>query len=232
MVAAQAAAMSGFPFDIVGFDLDGTLVDTAGDLGVAVNHALALIGREPVSEEETRHLIGGGSRKMLSRALDRTGGQVPEGEFAELYRKLLAKYEANIAVHSRPYPGCFAALDALAGEGCKLAVVTNKPEYLAVKLLDALGMSGRFASVLGGDTLGHGRGKPAPDMIFETIERCGGGMFAMVGDSSFDVRAANAAGKPCVALSFGYNDMAIAELGADAVIDHYDELIPALEALG
>jgi phosphoglycolate phosphatase len=222
--------MNGYPFDIVGFDLDGTLVDTAGDLGVAVNHALALIGRAPVSEEETRNLIGGGSRKMLSRALERTGGGLPEDEFAELYRELLAKYEANIAVRSRPYPGCLEALDALAT--AKLAVVTNKPEYLAVSLLDALGMSGRFASVLGGDTLGPGRGKPAPDMIVETISCCGGGRFAMVGDSSFDVRAAKAAGKPCVALSFGYNDMPVIELGADAVIDHYDELVPALVALG
>lgn len=223
--------MPEFPFDTIGFDLDGTLVDTAGDLGAAVNHALSLIGRAPVSEEETRHLIGGGSRKMLQRALDRTGSLVSEDEFAKLYAALLDKYEANITVHSRPYPGCLEALDGLAADGAKLAVVTNKPEYLAVKLLEALGISNRFASVMGGDSLGPGRGKPAPDMIFETIARCGGGTFAMVGDSSFDVRAAKAAGKPCVALSFGYNDMAVDELDADAVIDRYDELIPALEAL-
>lgn len=232
MVAAQAPAMNGFPFDIVGFDLDGTLVDTNPDLTPAINVALEAAGRPAISADGTRKLIGGGSRKMLQRGLDLTGGPVSDAQFEELYARLLSFYEANIAVHSAPYPGALDTLDALAAKGAKLALVTNKPEYLAVKLLDALGMRARFASLLGGDTLGPGRGKPAPDMILETIERCGGGSFAMVGDSSFDVRAAKAAGKPCVALSFGYNDMPVGELGADAVIDHFDELIPALEALG
>jgi phosphoglycolate phosphatase len=232
MVAAQAGAMNGFPFDIVGFDLDGTLVDTNPDLTPAINAALEAAGRAAISEASTRKLIGGGSRKMLERGLDLTGGPVPDAQFEELYARLLSFYGANIAVHSRPFPGVPAALDVLARHGAKLAVVTNKPEHLAVSLLDALGMSNRFASVIGGDTLGPGRGKPAPDMIFETIARAGGGSFAMVGDSSFDVRAAKAAGKPCVALSFGYNDVPVAELGADAVIDHYDELVPALAALG
>jgi len=224
--------MTGFPFDIVGFDLDGTLVDTNPDLTPAINAALAAAGRPTISQDSTRKLIGGGSRKMLERGLDLTGGPVPEAQFEELYARLLSFYEANIAAHSQPYAGCLAALDALSADGTKLAVVTNKPEYLAVKLLDALEMTHRFDSVLGGDTLGPGRGKPAPDMILETVARCGGGPFAMVGDSSFDVRAAKAAGKPCVALSFGYNDVPVAELGAEAVIDHYDELIPALRALG
>jgi phosphoglycolate phosphatase len=224
--------MTGFPFDIVGFDLDGTLVDTNPDLAPAINVALEAAGRPTIPADSTRKLIGGGSRKMLQRGLDLTGGPVPDRQFEELYARLLAFYEANIAVHSRPYPGALDALDALSGKGAKLAVVTNKPEYLAAKLLDALGMRTRFASLLGGDTLGPGRGKPAPDMIIETIARCGGGSFAMVGDSSFDVRAAKAAGKPCVALSFGYNDLPVAELGADVVIDRYDELVPALAALG
>ncbi|HEX7711994.1 MAG TPA: HAD-IA family hydrolase [Sphingomonadaceae bacterium] len=224
--------MNGFPFDIVGFDLDGTLVDTNPDLAPAINVALEAAGRPTISADSTRKLIGGGSRKMLQRGLDLTGGPVPDRQFEELYARLLTFYEANIAVHSRPYPGALDALDELSGKGVRLAVVTNKPEYLAAKLLDALDMRARFASLLGGDTLGPGRGKPAPDMIIETIARCGGGSFAMVGDSSFDVRAAKAAGKPCVALSFGYNDLPVAELGADVVIDRYDELVPALAALG
>ena len=224
--------MNGFPFDIVGFDLDGTLVDTNPDLAPAINVALEAAGRPTISADSTRKLIGGGSRKMLQRGLDLTGGPVPDRQFEELYARLLTFYEANIAVHSRPYPGALDALDELSGKGVRLAVVPNKPEYLAAKLLDALDMRARFASLLGGDTLGPGRGKPAPDMIIETIARCGGGSFAMVGDSSFDVRAAKAAGKPCVALSFGYNDLPVAELGADVVIDRYDELVPALAALG
>ena len=98
-------------------------------------------------------------------------------------------------------------------------------------LLEALNMISRFDIVLGGDTLGPGRAKPAPDMIDTAILMAGGGSFAMVGDSSFDVRAAKNAGVPVVALSFGYNDMPAHELGADAVINHYEELVGTLERL-
>lgn len=225
--------MTDLPFAIVGFDLDGTLVDSSKDLQAAVNHALARIGRDPIADDQITHLIGGGIRVLLERALKLTGGPVEEAQFGELHQALLDHYAAHIADHTRPYTGCLDALDALAARGCKLAVVTNKAEQLALSLLEQLGMRDRFASVIGGDTLGPGRGKPAPDMIHETIARCGGEeRFAMIGDTSYDVRAAKAAGKPCVVLSFGYNDAPAHTLGAEAVIDHYDELVSALEALG
>jgi phosphoglycolate phosphatase len=176
-------------------------------------------------------LIGGGSRLMFERALQLTGGPMQDADFEAAYGELLTYYEAHIADRTIPYEGCLAALDELASRGCKLAVITNKIEVFARKLLDELGMSSRFACILGGDTLGPGRAKPAPDMIDTTIVLCGGGRMAMVGDSSFDVRAARAANVPAVALSFGYNDIPAKELGADAVIGHYRELIPALETL-
>ncbi|HEY6816580.1 MAG TPA: HAD-IA family hydrolase [Croceibacterium sp.] len=223
--------MTLFPFQIVGFDLDGTLVDSNRDLAPAVNHALHRAGRPEIPPDATRKLIGGGARRMLERALELTGGAVPEAEFEALFGALLEHYEAHIADHTVPYPGCLETLDALAERGCKLAVLTNKIEVYSRKLLGALGMTDRFALILGGDTLGPGRAKPAPDMIDTAILTCGGGRFAMIGDSSYDVRAAKNARVPVVALSFGYNDMPVAELGADAVIDHYDQLIGALETL-
>ena len=223
--------MASLPFQIVGFDLDGTLVDSNRDLAPAINHALATLGRPGVSPDETRKLIGGGARRMLERALEVTGGTVPEDAFESAFGELLIHYEAHIADHTVPYRGCLEALDALRERGCRLAVITNKIEAYSRLLLDALGMTDRFDLILGGDTLGPGRAKPAPDMIDTAILTLGGGRFAMIGDSSFDVRAAKNANVPVVALSFGYNDLPAHELGADAVIDDYGELVGVLERL-
>ena len=223
--------MSEFPFRIVGFDLDGTLVDSNRDLAPAINHALWMVGRAAIPPEATRKLIGGGARRMLERATELTGGTLPDDAFEAAFGELLVHYEAHIADNTVPYAGCLDALDALLDRGCKLAVITNKIEVYSRKLLDALGMTDRFAAILGGDTLGPGRAKPAPDMIDTAILLCGGGAFAMVGDSTYDVRAARNANVPVVALSFGYNDVPAAELGADAVIDRYDQLVDTLERL-
>ena len=226
--------MSDFPFDIVGFDLDGTLVHSNLDLAPAVNHALASVGRPLVPAEKTRDLIGGGAALMLRRALNLTGEPLPDDMFEGALATMLAHYEDHIADNTVPYAGCLAALDALATKGVKLAVVTNKNEHFARKLLGALGMTERFASIMGGDSLGPGRGKPKRDMIDETIARCAGpegSRFAMVGDSTYDVGAARNAGVPVVTLSFGYADVPVEELGGDVLIDHFDQLIGALEGL-
>jgi phosphoglycolate phosphatase len=223
--------MPDFPFDTIAFDLDGTLVDTAPDLRHAVNHALDTLDRMPLSEAAVRGMVGGGTRAMLTRALEATGGPVEDARFDRLNADLLAFYERHISDESVPYPGCLAALDALAARGCRLVVATNKLEHLARKLLDALGMSERFAAVLGGDTLGPGRSKPARDMLDEALRRTAGRRLAMVGDSSFDVRAARAAEAPVLVFSGGYHDMPPEQLGADALIGTHDELVEALERL-
>ncbi|MBC2652878.1 HAD-IA family hydrolase [Novosphingobium flavum] len=223
--------MDAFPFRIVGFDLDGTLLDTHGDLGAALNHALGLAGRPPVAVAQVTDLIGGGARQMLDRALALTGTVPPDDEVKALHRELIAFYRENIAVHTRLYPGGEAMLDGLAARGVQIAVVTNKLESLAVRLLDALGLSPRLATIIGGDTLGPGRAKPAPDLLHEMIRRLGGGPAAFVGDTTYDTRAAAAAGLPCVAVRFGFNDVPVETMGATAVIDHYDALIPTLERL-
>lgn len=223
--------MTDFPFAIVGFDLDGTLVDSAQDLGAAVNHALQLAGRPPVPRDEIPPLIGGGAKRMLERALVRDGG-MSEEEFRPLYKELLRYYEANLSVHTRPFPGCEAMLDELAEAGCKLAVVTNKFEGFAKRLLTDIGLIDRFEAVLGGDSLGPGKQKPQPDLLYEMVWLCGGGTAAFVGDTLADTGAAKAAGIPCVAVSFGFSDRPAQELGADAVIDHLATLPSVLRSLG
>ena len=220
--------MNGFPFAIVGFDLDGTLLDTLGDLAAAVNHTLATMDRAPLDEDAVRPMIGRGAKHMLEEGLRATGG-VPDGAVERLYPELLRFYEAHIAVRSRPFPGVIAALDRLDALGVQTAVVTNKAEHLARLLLSELGLADRMATIIGGDTMGVR--KPAPEPIHAMIERCGGGRSIFVGDSIYDVMAAKNAGVPSVAVSFGFLDRPAAELGADHVIDHFDELVPLLATL-
>lgn len=222
--------MTKFPFDIIGFDLDGTLVDTSGDLTAAVNHVLESVGRPPVSAEMVKLHIGGGAKLMLQQGLEATGG-IPEGDFKPHYREMLRFYEANVSVHSRPFDGALALLDQLDAMGVRYAVVTNKFESLAVKLLTDLGLAHRMGCILGADTLGKENAKPSGAPIFEMVKRCGGGRAAYVGDSIYDVMAAKNASVPSVAVNFGFLHGPVAELGADAIIDHFEELIDCLQRI-
>jgi len=218
----------GFPFAIVGFDLDGTLLDTSGDLTAAVNHALGSIGRAPLSVEAVKPMIGGGARAMLRHGLAATGGHDAE-TLDRLHHLLLEYYEAHLAVHTAPFPGAIEALDELAARGVTLGIMTNKLERFARAILGALDLTDRFASIIGGDTLGVA--KPSPRPIQALVEQCGGGKAAFVGDSIFDVQAARAAGLPVIACSFGFLSQPVEALGADAIIDGYAELIPTLSRL-
>ena len=223
-------AMTDFRFDIVGFDLDGTLLETHRDLGAAVNHALDLGGFAPVPADHASDLIGGGAKIMLKKAVDEQGG-LPEDEFRRLYKAMLAYYAEHNAVHTRPYPHAEEVLRELAARRVQLAVVTNKFESFARQILTTLGLADHFVAIIGGDTMGKGRAKPAPDPIIEARARGGGGSIAFVGDSSYDVMAARAAEVPVVAAAYGYCDKPGSELGADTHIDSLAELIPALERL-
>jgi phosphoglycolate phosphatase len=223
--------MAKFPFDIIGFDLDGTLVDTSGDLTAAVNHVLESVGRPSVTPALVKQFIGGGAKLMLQRGLEATGG-IPGDDFKPLYKEMLGYYEANVSVHSRPFDGALALLDRLDDMGVRYAVVTNKFESLAVKLLTDLNLAHRMGCILGADTLGKENAKPSGAPIFEMIKRCGGGRAAYVGDSIYDVMAAKNAGVRSVAVSFGFLHGTVEELGAHAIVDHFDELIECLEQLG
>ena len=218
------------PFDIVGFDLDGTLLDTSGDLLNAVNHALVLADRPLLRVDQIKTMIGGGAKHMLQLGLEATGGCPPE-DFRALYKQMLGYYEANVSAETRPFDGALTALDALDAMGVKTAIVTNKFESLAVKLLDELALRDRFVTVIGGDTMGKGFSKPHRAPIDEMIARCGGGRAVFIGDSIYDIMAAKNAGIPGIAVSFGFLLEPVEEMGADAVIDHFDELLPTLAAL-
>jgi phosphoglycolate phosphatase len=221
-------------FQIVGFDLDGTLVDSSGDLTAAVNDTLDFAGRPLLTVAQVKTMVGGGAKHMLAQGLEATGGCTPE-EFRPLYKRMLAYYAAHLSVHTRPFPGVIDALDQLDARGIKSAVVTNKFESLALTLLADLGLTERFACIIGGDTMGPGLSKPNRAPIDEMIRRCGGEIgatrAAFVGDSIYDIMAAKNAGIPGIAVSFGFLLEPVEEMGADAVIDSFDELLPTLDRL-
>ncbi len=228
--------MTDFPFDAVGFDLDGTLLDTFRDLGAAVNHALVLGGLQAVPLESSKDLIGGGAKIMLARAVEAQGG-LPEEEFKRLYKAMLGYYEGHNAVHTVPYPGVREGLAELAARGVQMAVVTNKFEGFARSVLTQLDLIGVFATVIGGDSMGKGAdgqflAKPHPAPVLAACAATGGGRFVFIGDSTYDARAAKEAGVPFVAAAYGYCDAPVQSMGAAAVIDSFAELISALEGLG
>jgi phosphoglycolate phosphatase len=216
------------PFDIVAFDLDGTLADTGPDLAAALNHTLGALGRPTVPPDSVRHLVGHGARALLRRGLAASGDA---GE--ELVEKgfgiFIDYYGRHICDGTRPYPGVESALDEIEAGGARVALCTNKPERLTRALLEALGWKARFAAIVGGDTLPLRKPDPAP--LFEAIARAGGGRAAFVGDSITDSDTARAAKLPFVAVSFGFRDRPIEALGADAVIDEFAQLADALRAI-
>ena len=231
--------MTDFPFSAVGFDLDGTLLDTFQDLGAAVNHALQLGGFREVSVETSKDLIGGGAKIMLAQAVEAQGGIDGglEGDaFRGLYKQMLTYYSEHNAVHTKPYPFAREVVAELAAQGVKMVVVTNKFEEFARNILTQLDFLEPFETVIGGNSLGRGTdgkfiAKPAPGPIVKAREVCGGGSFAFVGDSSYDVNAARAADVPVIVAAYGYCDGDPHELGGNGVIDSLDQLIEALKAL-
>jgi phosphoglycolate phosphatase len=220
--------MPDFPFDVVVFDLDGTLADTAPDLASALNHTLTALGRPTVDPETVRHLVGQGAKALLRKGLA-TSGPADEALVEQGLPIYLDNYAANICVGTTIYPGLDDALDMLSARGVKLGICTNKPERLTRLLIEAFGWSGRFDSIIGADTLKVR--KPLPLPLLEAIARAGGGRAAFVGDSIIDADTARAAGVPFVAVSFGFSDRPVDQLGAHAVIDSYADLVGTLERL-
>lgn len=213
------------------FDLDGTLIDTAPDLVAATNHVMKRIDLVPVTEESIRPYVGHGALAMVKGAAAAQGRSLDQQELYALFEVFIAHYTANIANHSQPYDGVIAALESCKDNGAVLAVCTNKIEAHARAVLDALKMSQYFAAVTGRDSL-HVF-KPDPGHLTGTIALAGGSArrSIMICDSETDIRTAQAAKIPVVAVDFGYSAEPVATFAPDAVISHYSDLAGVLRSL-
>lgn len=207
------------------FDLDGTLVDTAGDLAASMNYALQAAGHRPVPLAQVRHLIGFGARAMLTKGLGEVGAPPPSA--AELDRHVavfLEHYLDHIAVMSRPFAGAVEAIDKIRADGATVAICTNKREAWARALIEALGLTRHFAAIVGADTVGIA--KPDPRPVLRCLELTSAKQGVFIGDSDTDILAATAAGLPCLAALFGYGPLDLCDQ-ALALFSSYEE-VPGL----
>lgn len=212
---------------LVVFDLDGTLVDSAGDLAAAVNDMLARLspGARPLAEVEVRTFIGEGARLLVSRSLERAG---LSDDVESALAVFLECYRARLLDTTRLYPGVAEALDGLAG--CTLAVLTNKPGDLSRAIVDGLGLGGRFARVYGSGDLPR---KPDPAGLLRLISEVGASpsTTVMVGDSAIDVLTGRAAGAFTVGLSYGFAPESLRQTPPDVLLDDVRALPGVVERL-
>ena len=182
------------------FDLDGTLVDSAPDFIAVINRMRADRGREAMSPADLRPVVSKGSRAMLAAGFP----DVAASEREAWVQEFLDRYEAELGLHGKPFDGVERMLAALEAHATPWGIVTNKPEYLARKLMPLLGWESRCAVLIGGDTLAVRKPDPLP--LLHAAESIGivASDCVYVGDDERDILAARAAGMPSVVALWGY----------------------------
>lgn len=217
--------------DIIIFDLDGTLVDSAPDISATLNVILAAEGVDPVPLEDVHSFIGHGARVLLQKGMAARGLDGSEENVNRLHRLFIKHYLDNLSKLSRPFPGLETALENLKIAGATFGVCTNKTLEMSAKLLRELSLQHWFGSLVGGDSAARNKPDPLPleiaiQSLHGSIDRA-----VMIGDSMADAATAKAAGVPLIAVTFGYTTVPVSEFGAEAIIDHFDELPAAVQAL-
>lgn len=212
------------------FDLDGTLVDTLPDLTNALNEVLRERGHALLPPAEVKPMIGDGMAMLLGRGFAARGADGTEA--AQMLPRFIEAYEAGATNLSRPYPGVPETLIALRQRGYRTAICTNKPQQATGAVLRGMGLDRLFDGFAGGDRFAAR--KPDPAHLFGLIDDLGGdrSRAAMIGDSENDALSAHAAKLPLVLMRYGYARIDPAGLGADRVLDRFDELPEALDSLG
>lgn len=222
--------------ELVAFDLDGTLVDSAAEISETVNDVLRLYGLPDLPATTIRNWIGLGARAAMAKAfahcaaVKESAAHRSQPLDATRLDSIMLKYARSHALRcgtqSHVFPKVKASLVRLRAECVNLAVVTNKEERFARQLLDAHGLSEFFDPIVGGDTLPTRKPDPAPLRHCLEFHGISAARALMVGDSDIDVRTARAAGVTCWVVPYGYNGgKPIAASGPDAVIESLEELV-------
>ncbi|MBK19151.1 MAG: phosphoglycolate phosphatase [Rhodospirillaceae bacterium] len=215
------------------FDLDGTLVDTLPDLQFALNRVLEEESLQSLEREETRLMIGGGARNLIELAFNKRNVTAEKDRIDAGFERFLTYYGDEPTLRSNTFPGVEDALATLNESNIAMGVCTNKPQAMTEQVISGFDIAHYFGeAVIGGDVLPVR--KPEAGHLLAVIERTQRRPehTFMVGDSETDVGAARNAGIPIVVVDFGYTALQPEELKADAVISHFDDLLPALSSLG
>jgi phosphoglycolate phosphatase len=217
---------------VIIFDLDGTLINSAPDLSLAVNHMLQTLNRDTFSDDVIHGWVGNGAQILVQRAL--SGRSVIDENLdaalsAEALDIFLTFYAENLCISTVAYPHVTVTLKILKGMGYRLAIVTNKPFAFVAPILEGLELDGLFELILGGDSLPQKKPDPAP--LLHVCEKLGVsvGECVMVGDSKNDILAANACSIQSIGVIYGYNygeDIGIYD--PDIVIDDFGDLVKTL----
>jgi phosphoglycolate phosphatase len=213
------------------FDLDGTLVDSVGDIAAALNELLSTRGLPPFSNGQVVDFIGDGIKVSLTKAFSARGCSPGPDELSELVATFHSIYGNGLVNLTTPYAGVVDLLSSLNSKGVALGVCTNKEEDFAHAIIDRLGLSDRFSVVVGA---APGRPpKPSPLPLLEAIARLGANPqdAIMVGDSAVDVNCAKNASVAFMGVTFGYSRTPLTSLGADLAIDSYADFDAACDRL-
>ncbi|WP_070988054.1 phosphoglycolate phosphatase [Halofilum ochraceum] len=213
--------------ELILFDLDGTLIDTAPDMAAALNDLLAAEGHDPLPFADIRPHVSHGAAGLLRVGFGDHGDTADSGR---LRTSFLDRYQANLAGASRPFPGIAELLQRIEDEGRAWGVVTNKPGWLTEPLLRLLGLDTRAAVIVSGDTLAQRKPDPAPLLYACSQTGHAPAQTVYVGDAERDVAAGIAAGMDTFVALYGYlgPEDHPHEWGASALLEHPDDLWPHL----
>ncbi|WP_299204916.1 phosphoglycolate phosphatase [uncultured Amphritea sp.] len=215
---------------LVLFDLDGTLLDSAPDLTLAIDRMLASLDRPIAGPERVRNWVGNGAQMLVRRALtqsDTPCGDEPElALFNQAFELFLKHYGQCCAEQSTLYPGVQELISFLYDSQVSMGLVTNKPMSFTETLLDEFSLRRYFSVVLGGDSLSEKKPHPMPLQYAMDKLKVTPLQTLMVGDSRSDIKAAQAAGCKVAAVSYGYNHgELVSSYNPDIIIDNLIELI-------